>query len=46
MLINASLAIDHNLTQLDTAQLLQALNVAKETKAIEAEYKEVSDDVV
>ena len=39
-------SVDHNLTQLDTTQLLQALNVAKETKAIEAEYKEVSDYVV
>ena len=34
-------SVDHNLTQLDTTQLLQALNVAKETKAIEAEYKEI-----
>ena len=39
--INASLAIDSQLTQLDTTQLLQALNVAKETKAIEADYREV-----
>ena len=39
-------SVDHNLTQLDTTQLLQALNVAKETKAIEAEYKEVDGDVV
>ena len=44
--INASLAIDSQLTQLDTTQLLHALNVAKETKAIEAEYKEVGGDVV
>lgn len=39
-------SVDHNLTQLDTTQLLRALNVAKETKAIEAEYKEIDDDVV
>ena len=44
--INASLAIDSQLTQLDTTQLLQALNVAKETKAIEADYREVDGDSV
>ena len=44
--INASLAIDSQLTQLDTTQLLNALNVAKETKAIEAEYKEIDGDGV
>ena len=37
-------SVDHNLTQLDTTQLLQALNVAKETKAIEADYREVDSD--
>ena len=44
--INASLAIDSQLTQLDTTQLLQALNVAKETKAIEADYREIDGDSV
>ena len=37
-------SVDHNLTQLDTTQLLQALNVAKETKAIAADYREVDSD--
>ena len=36
-------SVDHNLTQLDTTQLLQAMNVAKEPKA-EADYREVDSD--
>ena len=44
--INASLAIDSQLTQLDTTQLLDALQQAKQPKAIEADYREVDGDVV
>ena len=44
--INASLAIDSQLTQLDTTQLLDALQQAKQPKAIEAEYREIDGDSV
>ena len=39
-------SVDHNLTQLDTTQLLDALQQAKQPKAIEADYREVDGDVV
>jgi len=42
--ISAQLSIDAQLTQLDTATLLQALTEAKQPKAIEGNFHEVNDD--
>ena len=39
--INAQLSIDANLNSLDTGELLQALQQAKQPDAIEGEYKTV-----
>ena len=42
--VNAQLSIDAQLTQLDTATLLQALTEARQPKAIEGNFREVNDD--